>query len=461
MDEQQKNNTGQQPEVRAEVKKEPPKSAPKKELTTAQMQKRRKMIVFPLFFLVFGACMWLIFAPSKKDEEQSEGVNGLNAELPVPKDEGIVGDKRTAYEQESMRQRQEAKMRSLQDISNMFGEPENGDEEVYERQLRMAPKPPEYYENPSRFEGGRSRTAGNSLTSSANAYQDINRQLGAWYEQPATEQDEQAQLAVEWRIQELERKLEEAEAHKAAEDEQTALLEKSYQLAAKYMPQAAEQITTEQSTTISTKEKAVVQPVSQVRHNVVSLLSAPMTDAEFIDAFSRPRNMGFVTAAGGEAVTDKNSISACVYQTVTLTSGRELQIRLLEPMRAGNILIPANTIVTGACRIGGERMEVTVSSIQYAGNIIPVEMQVYDMDGQRGIFVPGSDEINAAKEVTAQLAQSAGTSISITDNAGSQLAADVGKGLIQGASQYVSKKMSVVKVTLKANYQLLLLPKVQ
>lgn len=88
-------------------------------------------------------------------------------------------------------------------------------------------------------------------------------------------------------------------------------------------------------------------------------------------------------------------------------------------------------------------------------------MQVYDMDGQLGIFVPGSDEINAAKEVAAQLAQSAGTSISITDNAGSQLAADVGKGLIQGASQYVSKKMSVVKVTLKANYGLLLLSKTQ
>jgi hypothetical protein len=53
----------------------------------------------------------------------------------------------------------------------------------------------------------------------------------------------------------LERKLEEAEALKAAEDEQTALLEKSYQLAAKYMPQAAEQVTADQGTTISTKEK--------------------------------------------------------------------------------------------------------------------------------------------------------------------------------------------------------------
>lgn len=463
MDEQKINNEGlpesSAPEVKPEVKKEPPKSVqPKKELTTAELQKRRKMIIFPMFFLIFGGCMWLIFAPSKKDEEQIEGLNGFNAELPIPKDEGIVGDKRTAYEQDAIRERKESKMRSLQDLSDMF-EGQTGQSEVeYERQ-------PAYHETPEMFDGNtNTRSAVSSINSSANAYNDINRQLGTWYEEPAAKTSEQ--LVVEERIQELERRLEESEARKAEEDEQAVLLEKSYAMAAKYMPGMAQPAMQnaelpEAVAKVSTKDKAIVQPVSHVSHNVVSLLSAPMTDDEFIAAFNQPRNMGFVTAAGREAATSKNSIRACVYQTVTLISGRELQIRLLEPMQAGNILIPANSIITGACRISGERMSVTVNSIQYGGNIIPVELQVYDMDGQPGIFVPGSDEINAAKEVAAQLAQSAGTSISITDNAGSQLVADVGKGLIQGASQYVSKKMSVVKVTLKANYQILLLPKMQ
>ncbi|NDV56680.1 conjugative transposon protein TraM [Bacteroides sp. 519] len=466
MDEQNLNNEGlpetSAPEVKPEVKKEPPKSVQpnqrsavaKKELTTAQLQKRRKMIIFPLFFLVFGACLWFIFAPSGKDKEEAEGLSGFNAELPVPKDEGIVGDKRAAYEQDAMRQREESKMRSLQDLSDMFDRQTAQSETEHERQV--------YNETPELFErNANTRSAASSINSSANAYNDINRQLGTWYEEPAGKTDDQ--LVVEGRIQELERRLEEVEAQKAAEDEQTALLEKSYAMAAKYMPGTAQPVTevSQPVETVSTKDKAVVQPVSHVSHNVVSLLSAPMTDDEFISAFSQPRNMGFVTAAGNETLASKNSIRACVYQTITLTSGRELQIRLLEPMRAGNILIPANSIITGACRVSGERMNVTVNSIQYGGNIIPVELQVYDMDGQPGIFVPGSDEINAAKEVAAQLAQSAGTSISITDNAGSQLAADVGKGLIQGASQYVSKKMSVVKVTLKANYGLLLLPKTQ
>lgn len=460
---QPNNNEGQKPqeapapEVKQEVKKEPPKSASnKKELTPAQMQKRRKMLVMPLFFLLFAGAMWLIFAPSKKEGDEAAGQDGFNSEIPTPKDEGIYTDKRTAYEQEAMRQREQEKMRSLQDFSTMFEQTE----EQKEGQLRIAPEPPEYYENPEMSGGNSSRTRGNSIQSSAAAYQDINKQLGSWYEEQATV-DDGAQLAVEARVQELERRLEQAEAEKAAQDEQTALLEKSYQMAAKYMPQGAQQTADETATATTSRDKVNIQPVRQVHHNVVSLLAAPMEDAEFIAAWNQPRNMGFYTAAGNEGIKDKNSIRACVNQTITLTSGKELQIRLLEPMIAGNIRIPANTILVGACRIGNERMEVTINSIQYAGNIIPVELQIYDLDGQRGISVPGNDEINAAKEIASQMAQSAGSSITITDDAGSQFAADIGKSLIQGASQYVSKKMSVVKVTLKANYQLLLLPKTQ
>lgn len=452
MSEQLNNNKVQQPEKPPVPDKKEPQKPPnqrsavaKKELSPAERQKRKKMLIMPLFFLVFGGAMWLIFAPADKDETKVEGLSGLNAELPVPKDEGIVGDKRDAYEREAMRQKEQERMRSLQDFPTMF--------DRNEEQKQEASQQPEYYEKPS----ARQTTSTNNLQASANAYQDINRQLGSWYEEPAGKSAQE--LAVEERMNELERKLEEAEARKTAEDEQTALLEKSYAMAARYMPPQAGQASESSNIVPSTKDKVNVQPVKQVRHNVVSLLSAPMPDDEFIESFSQPRNMGFFTAAGNEGVKDKNSIRACVNQTVTLTSGREVQIRLLEPMQAGNILIPANSLITGSCKIAGERLDIAITSIQYAGNIIPVEISVYDTDGQRGIFIPNSDEIKAVKEVASTLASSAGTSIMISDDAGSQLAADMGKGLIQGASQYVSKKMSVVKVTLKTNHRLLLLPK--
>ncbi|MDH8702738.1 hypothetical protein M2138_002109 [Dysgonomonadaceae bacterium PH5-43] len=82
----------------AETKKE---SKPKKELTPQEIQKRKKMLIYPLFVLLFIGSMWLIFAPSgSKDDKQPDG---FNSELPIPKDEAIVGDKRTAYEKENVR----------------------------------------------------------------------------------------------------------------------------------------------------------------------------------------------------------------------------------------------------------------------------------------------------------------------------------------------------------------------
>ena len=432
-------------ERKPDVTEKKKEEKPKKELTPQELQKRKKMLIYPLFGLLFIGSMWLIFAPSGgKDEQQPDG---FNSELPIPKDEAIVGDKRTAYEQEAMQNKQNEKMRNLQDFAFMLGEEENRKAQANEPQVNLTPDIEEVPTN--------NRTPQTGIQSSASAYQDVNRQLNDWYEQPATQTDNQAQTEMESRIQELEKQL----AEKSAADEQLELIEKSYAIAAKYMPNGQPEQVQTVDNTISLKEKVIPKPVSQVHQSVVSLLAAPMENDEFLERYSKPHNMGFITAAGNETVTDKNSIRASVYQTVTISNGKELQLRLQEPMRAGNILIPANTILTGSAKIGGERLHITITSIQYADNVIPVEMEVYDMDGMQGIFVPNSDELNAAKEIAANMGTSMGSSITITDDAGSQLAADLSRSAIQGVSQFFSKKMREVKVTLKAGYKVLLLPK--
>ena len=59
-------------------------------------------------------------------------------------------------------------------------------------------------------------------------------------------------------------------------------------------------------------------------------------------------------------------------------------------------------------------------------------------------------EANAAKEVAANLGQNLGTSISITNqSAGDQLLSELGRGAIQGVSQYISRKMREEKVRTK------------
>lgn len=421
----------------------------KKELTPQQLQKRKKMVIFPLLFLLFAGSMWLIFAPSgDKGEEQKDG---FNTDLPVPKESGIVSDKRDAYMQEAMQSKQQEKMRSLQDFAFNLGE----ENEAGKEQVKITPQSPDYYEEP---ESGNRSSSRNAFQTSNNAYEDANRQLDSFYEEPATKVDEQAQLALESRIQELELRLTEEQARKSSEEEQLAMIEKSYAIAARYMGGGQQPSDSEVPAANTTKSKVAIQPVTQVRRNVVSLLAAPMPDSVFMEEFVKPRNWGFNTAAGNENVQERNSIRACIYQTVTITDGQEVGLRLLEPMKAGNYYIPENTVVTGSARITGERMGITINAIQHAGNVIPVELLVFDLDGGQGISVPGSEEINAVKEIAANMGSGMGSSITITDDAGSQLLADLGRSAIQGASQYVSRKMRTVKITLKAGYQVLLLP---
>ena len=73
-------------------------------------------------------------------------------------------------------------------------------------------------------------------------------------------------------------------------------------------------------------------------------------------------------------------------------------------MQAGNIVVPKNTLVAGTAKVQGERLDILVSSIEYAGNIIPVELAVFDTDGQKGLSVPSSMEQEAFNEAMANIA---------------------------------------------------------
>lgn len=434
-------------------------SKEKKPLSPQQLQKRKKMVIFPLFFLLFTVSMWFIFAPSGDKSEETGDT--FNTNLPTPKKGGIVADKQDAYRQEAMREKEQEKMRSLQDFAFMLGDEAPEEKRLSAKTgLQDVPVSSGNKVNSSPFRTSSETSRTSAFRSSAGQYQDINRQLGSFYKETEPETNGQEQAALEERIGELERQLQE----RNEAEEQLALVEKSYEIAARYMPAnktKSETIVTSVANSSETEKETASIPVSQVSAKVVSLLAAPVPDSVFMREYAKPRNLGFHTVAGEETESTKNTISACVDKTVTITNGQEVQVRILEPIHAGKILVPENTLVSGSARISGERMNISITHIQYAGNIIPVKMEVFDMDGNPGISVPGSEKLNAVKEVAANMGTSMGSSITITDDAGSQLLADLGRSVVQGASQYAGKKMRAVRVTFKAGHRVLLLPSVQ
>lgn len=433
------------------------------ELTEEERQRRKKFIIYPLMFLLFAGSMWLIFAPSEKEGEKQ--AKGFNTEVPDPQASELIGDKKKAYEKEMMEQKEQERSRAMQSLSSMFGEMTGGQPVQSSEKLALKTDLSE------RDNGFGSRTAApqEGFHASASAYQDINRTLGSFYEMPREDPEKEE---MRTRLKELESRMSnEQQSPAITVNDQMALLEKSYQLAAKYMPAGgkgqsvpAALPSTSGSETASERKvvssgrngKAIAFPVRQVSGQVVSALAQPMSDSTFRSEYVKERNYLFQTAIGTVSQTEKNTISACVHTRQTVTDGQTVRFRLLEPMLVSGREIPRNTSVVGVAKIQGERLNVLISSLEYHGNIIPVELAVYDMDGQAGIFIPSSMERSAAKEIVAGMGTSAGSSMNFSTDAGAQLAADLGKGLIQGTSQYFAKKMRTVKVHLKAGYRVLL-----
>ena len=420
----------------------------KPKLTGRQKQIMKKYAVFALMGVIFTGCMWYIFAPSAKEKAKQEQQAGFNTDIPMPKNENIIGDKRDAYEQEQMKQKQAERMRSLDDFSSLLGE--TGKKQSGEAaQLPVEPSSP-------KASGGATyspKPAG--VQNSMNAYHDINRTLGNFYEKPR-EDPEKEQLKQE--LDELKSRMNETDNRKRAMDEQMALMEKSFQMAAKYMPGTAtapSANTTERPA--STNGKTVVAPVTQVREQTVSMLLPEMSGADFINAYGAPRNTGFLTTTGKADAETKNTISACVFTNQTVMSGQIVRLRLLEAVHAGGQYIPAGTLLSGIAKIQNERMDITIQSLESSGTIHFVGLTVYDLDGQKGIFIPNLQDLDAAKEIIAGMGTAAGTSINLSNDAGKQFVADVGRNLIQGVSQYTAKKLREVKVHLKAGYRVYLI----
>ena len=441
------NKTESKPENKAapgndKLKKE------RKPLTEAQRLKRQKMIVLPAMVLVFIGAMWLIFAPSS-GKEQPPGTDGYNTEMPDADkaNRQIIGDKAKAYEQGAMEERQENRSRAMQQLGDLF-----------DRDTAEADSGSDFdLANPGGTEEA-VKPAPKTIQSSAAAYRDLNATLGNFYEQPKNDNAELDEMLE--RIATLESELESGKERSSTMDEQVALMEKSYELAAKYMggqngTQAADGQTAE-SSPVQKAGKNTAKPVRQVTHQVVSSLGQPVSNAEFVASFSQERNRSFNTAVGVTTVSDRNTIPACVYGAQSVTDGQTVRLRLLEPMAVADRIIPRNAVVVGAAKIQGERLAIEITSLEHDGTVIPVELEVYDTDGQPGIFIPNSMEMNAVREVAANMGGSLGSSINISTNAGAQLASDLGKGLIQGTSQYIAKKMRTVKVHLKAGYRVML-----
>ena len=408
-------------------------------LTLQEKRRYMKFAVYPLFFLIFAGIVLLIYSPTEKEKAEAEKERGFNTEIPSPEESRMEGNKVSAYEREALSKKERGRKDTFLEMSELFNRNKDRKDTIPSVDSGVN------LELPSVPETAQTH---NPVRSSTSAYRDMNRSLTTIYTPRETSREEELLR----RIEELEKRQNMEPSQEQSLEEKMALMEKSYELAARYNGKQTPSVTP----TDDRKDRTSVKPVKRIRQEVVSSLAQPVSDGDFIAGTSEERNTGFHTPVGRTPVSDRNTIAACVHGTQTVSDGQALRVRLLEAMAVDDRLIPKGTVLTGGTRIQGERMDVVITNVEYQGTVIPVELEVYDADGQQGILVPNSLEYDAVREIAAGMGGSMGSSISISTDAGAQTASDLGKGVIQGVSQYITKKMSTVKVTLKAGHRLLL-----
>lgn len=410
-------------------------------------QKLKKPIIYFLMVVVCAGCLYLIFKPKEKNVIAEEV--GFNSAVPQAADDKLQSDKQKAYEQQLLEQKNEENRNKLTSLSDYWADNQSPN-------LATQSGPLSSKDN--------SGTLIQGDQNAMNSYRSAQQTLGSFYSR-----DDQEVSNLKREISRL--KNESLNSNSAPKgsgiNEQLELMEKSYQLAAKYLPSSShEKETFEEQKMSNTSEKSESKEskvkITTVKHlskNVVSALYREPSDSAFLAGLNRNSFTGMQNESLLNNPLNQNSIRAVIHQTQLLTNESFISLRLIEPMMLGKIKIPDGTLLKATCKFQGGRLQMKISSIEYQGSIQPVEINIHNNDGQLGLDIPYTPEQNAVSDIVANMSQSSGTNIMMTQSAGQQIASDLTRGVVQGVSGYFQRKVRTPKVTVKAGHQILLVVK--
>jgi conjugative transposon TraM protein len=177
----------------------------------------------------------------------------------------------------------------------------------------------------------------------------------------------------------------------------------------------------------------------------ITMLGSPKNEIEGQNAF-----YGLIDEGPAEP-NAQNCIEAVIPENQSLVSGATVKLRLLQDVYAGGVKIPKDEFIYGTASLSNERLKVMINSIRYQNSIFPVSLSVYDMDGMAGIYIPGSINRDVSKESADEAVSTMGLT-PVDESVGAQ-AAVAG---IQAAKTLASRKIRLIRVTVRSGYRVLL-----
>ena len=269
------------------AQKTEPSSEKEKKLSGKAADKLKFYGVVAVLSLLCAGFIWFIFKPDAS--ETVEGTAGINTTIPDAIAPETMADKQKAYELEEMKKRRQEKVRTLQDVAGGYLMPDTTNGLKPEED---APK-------------------ADAIRESREKQRQISRQITSFYQEP---KESPRVSELERQVKELNEKLEREQKGQ----DPLELMEKSYEMAARYFPgQTGGQVKNIQPAGVTGGSSGNPAAIAAGRatENVVSSLAVPPVPDTI------PRDYGFATAVGGGQLAGANTIRACVAEDQTVTTG--------------------------------------------------------------------------------------------------------------------------------------------
>ncbi|WP_303922378.1 conjugative transposon protein TraM [Draconibacterium sediminis] len=152
---------------------------------------------------------------------------------------------------------------------------------------------------------------------------------------------------------------------------------------------------------------------------------------------------------------DKSFIKAIIDEDITGYAGSRIRIRLLEDITVSDQLIQKGTCLYALINgFSAQRVSLNISTVMLNGNIYQINLDVYDIDGLKGLYVPESAFRDFTKDLGTQTLQ--GVNVSTGDGANDLLMSGVGS-MFQSTSQAIAKAIRKNKAKIKNSTHIFLI----
>ena len=404
---------------------------------------RQAMLVYPLIAFPFLVALFWILGGGKGDRyvaqevaASREGANGFNAKVPTAKSGTITGRQidNPAYGKAAVGQVLSSFTNTKQDSASqgLRALPVDKSADSHVSSLAATPAVTRSVADPATGSArSRSTGRGSGPSAAAVAATGTSRKKGYYYNPPGP-RPYYSQSATDQQV-----------------DQQLQQYERS-----RAVPLSSVRSSSGIDAPGAMANQADARPATvRVTDNVTA---SRLTDAEVESPFltaptggSRPQPTRAVLS-GGNYGTKKAiawMIPVVVHEDQLLRDGEQVKLRLLKEITADGVTIPANTILYALCQLSNDRLRLTVRNLQLGGQLIPLDLDVYDTDGSAGINVPG---LSQSGQIGGQVRSSAIQGIQVPGVGG--LATAVLNSARQGASQSARQ----TSIRLRAGYNLFL-----